>query len=201
MYVYGDMTAATKEKLAEQISEIQNKVATLQFDNGIGWELGTVPGAERFEQLRGMIKEAGVFSPGVVDVAESGFTAHRAYFDGSRPTAFLDDMQGKNIIINDRRELSGIVDADTVAYGDRLSCIGLARMALWTKSDPIDYINALCRGMGVAGEREALRLYTMYFCVDFMSEIGRAFNQDPVEAAPARVEKLNKIFSELCSKG
>ena len=39
MYVYDDMTTAEKEKLAKQIADMQNKVATLPFDNGFGWSL------------------------------------------------------------------------------------------------------------------------------------------------------------------
>ena len=209
--VFADMNAAARERLAEQISDIQNKVGTLAPGRGFGCtftpdDVDVLHASwfdyiARFDELRGRIRKAGVFSEDYVNELEAAMTAHRNYFDQIRPIPFLDDIQGKNIIVNNRHELSGIVDVDEIAYGDRIFNIALTQIALMADqtANPADYIYALCRRADVTAEgREALRLYTMHFCVEFMSEVGHAFNKDaPAPIDCARNEKLREIFVGL----
>jgi hypothetical protein len=47
-------------------------------------------------------------------------------------------------------------------------------------------------------QRQILDLYTAVFCVDFMSEIGQVFNQDPaVLVNQWTVQRLTGIFEDL----
>lgn len=208
--VYPDMNTAAKEKLAEQIVDMQNKVGTLPLGKGFGWTFTDqstdalkprwLDYAGKIEEKRTIIERLGIFPVSYVDELEKAMAAHRAYFDQVKPVPFLDDIQGKNVIINERHELSGVVDVDGITYGDRIFNIALTRMALLadTGIDPADYIDMLSRKTGMTADgKEALRLYTMQFCVDFMSEVGRAFNKDRADVDPVYVEQLKKVFASL----
>lgn len=46
-------------------------------------------------------------------------------------------------------------------------------------------------------EREILILYTLIFCVDFMSEKGMKFKDKIIEVNKCEVEELNKIYEKM----
>lgn len=49
-------------------------------------------------------------------------------------------------------------------------------------------------------EREILTLYTLVFCVDFMSEKGMKFKDEVVKVSENQIRHLNKIYEELYNK-
>ena len=56
-----------------------------------------------------------------------------------RPRVFFHDITTKNVIINDRGELSGIVDLDSMAFGDPLLTVALTRTSLLSRGERPDY--------------------------------------------------------------
>lgn len=91
---------------------------------------------------------------------------------------FLDDTTTKNVLI-DQGQLSGIVDVDTVCFGDPLLTPALTQMALLKSAFDTDYISFWAEALLLnLGGRRHLALYTAIFCVIFLSELGQQFNKE-----------------------
>ena len=134
----------------------------------------------------------------VVDRLERWMPTFDQSFAQVTPTPFLPDATTKNVIVYAGR-LSGIVDVDTVCFGDPLRTVGLTRMALLSMGAATEYIDFWTAAMGMREDRqEILDFYTATFCVDFLGEIGHAFNRNaPEPVATARQERLLTILSTL----
>lgn len=110
-------------------------------------------------------------------------------------TPFLHDITTKNVIVKSGR-LSGIVDVDSLCYGDPLHQIALTQMALLSEGPQTHYIDFLLNEFGPYS-RDLLRLYTAECCVGFLSELGQPFNGNVVAATMERKEKLESILRSL----
>ena len=96
---------------------------------------------------------------------------------------------------------SGIVDLDTIAFGDRLYFIALTRMPLLKSDYDTDYIDYLVSYFDLNPEQKSVSdFYTLLFCVDFMSEIGQMYNKDELlsisSVEKGRVESLYRQLIE-----
>ena len=120
------------------------------------------------------------------------------YFSAVRRIAFLDDITVKNVLIH-ARKLSGIVDVDVACYGDSLLTLGLTRMALLERGWDLEYVDSWAGELDLSSEqRQALRLYTALYCVDFLSEIGQEFNSNRAPGKEAwQVRHLLQILERL----
>ena len=65
----------------------------------------------------------------------------------------------------------------------------LTRMSLLNKGYDTEYVDAWCETLAVSDEQRAmLQFYTALFCVNFMGELGRAFNrQRPAAPVPQQL--------------
>ena len=60
-----------------------------------------------------------------------------------------------------------------------------------------DYTDHWCDVLGLTKEeREVVRFYTALFCLDFMSEFGKVFNQDVVGLDLERLALLEKTLKD-----
>jgi aminoglycoside phosphotransferase (APT) family kinase protein len=147
---------------------------------------------------RTRIERVGAVDPRHVDRVESLLPRFADYFSNVRPTPFLDDTTTRNVIVHEGR-LSGIVDVDSLCYGDPLFTVGLTRMALLNLNQPTDYIDHWLDLLGATTEqRSVVRFYTAVFCVNFLGEQGQQFNRaaaPPVD--PCEVERLLAILGLL----
>ena len=126
----------------------------------------------------------GVFDrSGVVDAEiDERVRARLGCFDGYlnriEPVPFLHDTTTKNVIIDGGRP-TGIVDVDTICFGDPLFTLSLTRMALLAHGNDTDYIDHWERHLNLTPEQHrASLLYTAIHCVAFLSELGQPFNSD-----------------------
>ena len=144
---------------------------------------------------RRRIERVGVVNPRHVDRVEALLPRHENYFAAVRPTPFLDDTTTRNVIVHDGR-LSGIVDVDSICYGDPFLPVGLTRMALLNMAQPTDYTDHWLDLLGATTEqRRVVRFYIAVFCVNFLGEQGQQFNRaaaPPVD--PLKVERLEAIL-------
>lgn len=102
-----------------------------------------------------------------------------AYLDSVSPRPFLDDTTTKNVPIHEGA-LTGVVDVDSVCFGDPLFAVALTRMALLSRDFDIDYIDYQCAALNLPDVQwAALDLYTTLSCVGFLSEFGQAFSEQP----------------------
>jgi hypothetical protein len=95
--------------------------------------------------------------------------------------------------------LSGIVDVDTVCFGDPLYTVALTKMSLLNLGNDLDYITCWCDRLRLTDEQfSVLDYYTAVFCVNFMSEVGQSFNKDrPQDYNLQTVRSLERHLDHL----
>lgn len=206
--VYPTLSIEQKRQIAQQIVDIQRRVATLPNAPGFGYAHShddrTLKPSwrdvidEHLERSRGRIRSARVIDEAVVERLGRAVAAQSDYIAHVEPGCFLDDTTTKNVIIANGR-LSGIVDVDVVCFGDPLYTLALTQMALLNLGYDHTYTDVWTDQLALNSEqRDALMLYTAIFCVAFMSEIGQRFNQDAAPPAdPAHICHLSAILDNL----
>ena len=157
----------------------------------------------RAELARG---QAWIAAAGVVSVEHAARVAARlpaaaAYCARIAPRPFLDDTTTKNVLVLDGR-LRGIVDVDCVCFGDPLFTVALTRMALLSRGWQTDYCEVWLDMLGAdAEQRRAVELYTAIFCVNFLGELGQAFNRvTPAPVAPEHVQLLLDVLEATLAR-
>jgi len=206
--VYGGLSDEQKRALAARIVGIQAAVATLPRARGFGYALAhddpslhpswpDVLGAE-LARSRRRLTAAGLLDPSLVDGVEALVAAHDGYLARVEPTAFLDDLTTKNVIVADGR-LSGIVDVDVVCFGDALLTPALTRVALASLGRDAAYVEHWLGLLSLTPDRRrAFEIYVALFCVGLLSEIGHRFNRaEPVAADEARVGRLLDLLRRI----
>lgn len=208
--VYKDLSTDQKKSLAKQITDIEQKVASLPQAKGYGYAKSyDDPNLLRtwFEVLEKNLKrsheriiKAGIFSPESVSRVRDKLLNHAKYFKQIMPVLFLDDATTKNVIVKDG-VITGIVDTDVVCFGDSLLTLALTRMSLISRNRDTFYTDFWEDELQInPDQKQAIKLYTLFFCVDFMSEMGHKFNRDVAEVDLKRVERLKELFEKLISE-
>jgi aminoglycoside phosphotransferase (APT) family kinase protein len=209
--VFPTLTRAQQRALAGRIVDIQRAVGQLPDGPGYGFAssyratdlLPSWAAVLRAELARA---REWITGAGVVDVAhvarvEACLPAFAAYCATIAPRPFLDDTTTKNVIIHDG-QLSGIVDVDCLCFGDPLYTVALTRMALLSRGWETAYIDDWLELLAVdAAQRAALELYTAIFCVNFLGELGQAFNRDaPAPVNEAHVARLLRVLDSTLAQ-
>ena len=162
LYELPSMSNQQLGRLAEQIVEIQRKVASFPQGNGFGWTPMLVPGRFKtwIELLERDIRALSA-APGGSDELGQGaqraayraklrtaIESQRAYLEAVQPTCFLDDLTTKNVIMLNG-ELQGIVDLDSVCYGDFLYWLALTEtvIVLDFGGDRLHYVDCLRKAL------------------------------------------------------
>lgn len=71
-------------------------------------------------------------------------------------------------------------------------------MALMSSGAELDYIDYWCdRIQANEEQRSVLRIYTALFCVDFMREVGQAFNKESAEIDWEWLERLKVCHTQI----
>lgn len=209
--VYATLSDQQKRQLAREIVAIQRMVAKLPAGQGFGYahsyEDPTLKPTWKdvvdasLERSRQRIRAGGVVDLEAVARVQAAVDAAAAYFSTIEPTCFLHDTTTKNVLVADGR-LSGIVDVDSVCFGDPLFTPALTQMALLSLGYDTRYVDAWAAELALEEtQRNALTLYTAVHCVGFLSELGQAFNRDqPVPVEAERVQQLLSILDRLLNE-
>ncbi len=187
--IYAELTIGQRAALAHTVASLQQRAGRLHEASGFGYALAydSVLEPEWTDVLsaslrrgRGWIDRSSVVAPDWADRVEAKLSRMIDTFVDVRPRAFLHDVTTKNVIVHDG-VLSGIVDVDSMAFGDPLWTVALTRMSLLAMREPTDYIDAqvdaLANGGAVVSEAR-LNLYTALHGLSFLGELGQAFNRD-----------------------
>ena len=149
----GSMSRTQITRLAEQMVELQQRVAGLPESTGFGWApIGRNGPLQEWTQVFGETAPAAAVDEdtimgrfrGRLRRVRSGL---EPYFRTVRPRCFLDDLTLKNALVHDGA-LSGVIDVDFACYGDPLLAIGAhtglhrrgrrrAGKFLWRGADPV----------------------------------------------------------------
>jgi len=203
-HVYDTLTSAERQSIAEEVCRIQRIVGALPEGRGYGFvRLPSEPGRASWSDVidgslarsRGRIEAAGLVSPRPIDRVAAHAKRFHQYFSRVRPTAFLDDVTTKNVLVHAGR-FSGIVDVDWLCFGDSLFAVALTRTALLSAGANLEYTDHWCDVLGLTSEeRGVVRFYTAVFCVDFMSEFGQRFSQGVERLDLERLARLEEILN------
>ena len=141
--------------------------------------------------------QAGIFDPNVVTQIEYIAELLRDYFAAVQPTPFLHDTTTKNVIV-DNGKLSGIVDVDSLCFGDPLLVPALTNMALLASNQATDYVDYWLSHLALDSmQRRVFAFYTVQYCVDFMGSVGQVFNGNNMDNDKTYCQRLSTLFEEL----
>ena len=206
-HVYTGLSSIDKDGIARAMVAIGDKLDGLPPVKGYGYLKSLEDPGEadwllvcrnHLERSREGILTHGIFPEEYVDRAEVLAASFSRYLEKVAPTPFLDDATTKNVLIHEGR-LSGIVDVDTLGFGDPLYQVALTRMSLLAAGQDTEYTDRWFQLLGNGPEKHNIfNLYTLFFCVDFMAEVGGVFNKDePVYADPEYISGLKDLFEIL----
>lgn len=210
--VYEDLNSSQRKRIAEDIAHIQNQVAsTLPHGEGFGF---TNSYNEKnlykdwysvlnnhLNRSKEWIESVGFVDSQVVERVRDKLDKYKEYFDSIQPIPFLHDTTTKNVLVS-CGNIVGIVDIDSICFGDPLFVPALTNMSLLSKGYETDYINYWLNAVKATNYQHlVVKFYTAMFCVNFLGEIGQNFNQAPQKIHSAKnyqlKEKLEKILNEL----
>lgn len=209
--VYPYLTANQKHQIADQIITIQKSVATLPIGKGYGYARSADDSAlhpqwinvleASIQRSQQRFEATGFTAHHAVNRVKQAMNTHRNYFEDVKPICFLDDTTTKNVLVDASGHLSGIVDADAVAFGDPLLTLALTRMSLLSSGYDTDYTDYWAAQLSLTSDQQqAVNLYTALYCLDFMSELGQSFNKEaPIALDQAKATRLMNILESLLS--
>lgn len=204
--VYPELTAGGKVVLAGRMAALQRAVATLPLCRMYGdapsyaepgahgsWESVV---AANIATCRGRVQGNPLLRGADIDRLDAAAAALKADFAGVEARAFLDDATTKNVIVTADGRLSGIVDVDTVCFGDPLFALALTRAAFAKLGYDSVYTDVWAEALGLGAKgRRRLSFYTALFAAILLSEHGLRFNRDTdVEIERGGVGRLRAIF-------
>nr|WP_257032060.1 aminoglycoside phosphotransferase family protein [Paraburkholderia bryophila] len=117
------------------------------------------------------------------------------YFDTLRPVCFLHDLTIKNVLVDDN-ELSGLIDFDSVCYGDPLLVLGttLAHIDTLVGERGRRYAEALLRCWAPQGERRrATGFYASLWVIGFLAAAIEQGNAASVHFLTPVVDQLLRV--------
>ena len=191
-HVYSSLSDDQKRWISAWVVDLQRRTATLPQGPGFGYadsyEDPTLLPTWRdvmlgsLERSRRYILSASVVDVEVVDRVAARLAGFDGYLSRIEPVPFLHDTTTKNVIIDERGNPTGIVDVDSLCFGDPLWTLALTRMALLAHGRGTAYTDHWERHLNLTAEQHrASLLYTALHCVAFLAELGQPFNN---ESAP-----------------
>ncbi|RKF31525.1 phosphotransferase family protein [Paraburkholderia fungorum] len=135
-YELPQMRREEMTRVAEAVTDYQKRVGCLPHSDGFGWS--QIGGHPTFAQWTNIFGEPANDSISADATPLSQLRARlravrrsvEPHFASISPTCFLDDLTTKNVLV-EHGVLQGVIDCDTVCYGDPLMSVGttLAHLA------------------------------------------------------------------------
>jgi len=185
-HVFDSLNEKQSERIAEAVVEFQCRVSQrlpAATHGGFGWgAIGARLPHARWTDVFGEPAPAAFHAATLARADTSALDRFRArlglvrasledYFNTLRPVCFLHDLTIKNVLVDDG-ELSGLIDFDTVCYGDPLLVLGttLAHIDTLVGEPGRAYAAALLRCWAPQGERRrATGFYASQWVIGFLS--------------------------------
>ncbi|MEM7499425.1 MAG: phosphotransferase [Pseudomonadota bacterium] len=186
--IFEALPAARRRELAFELAALNRCLDALPDGSGYGFTLsenGPFPHLRWIDVLEAelarsqrRIEAAGAVSLHWVEAVRSDVSRLVGALSHVPPRPFLHDITTKNVIIDGRR-LSGIVDVDSLCYGDVLYLPGLITAILRAYDYDLNYAEDWLDALGAdAAGRRRTALYARIHAVGLLSEIGHSFNRD-----------------------
>ena len=194
--VYASMTSSQRREVALEIASYQNLVGDHfeAYPQRFGYL--TLPTPEKVASLdtswgdviarlhtRSLSRLAttNLLDEASIESFVGCFDKRRGHLDALEPRAFLHDTTTKNVLIDKDGGLCGVVDTDSLCFGDPILPMALTHVSLTYRGLDCerDYVLPWFEAMGF-GEAERWRLdfYRALVAIDFISELGQTFNSE-----------------------
>lgn len=204
--VFNKLSDNNLKNIAEEISNIQNKISNLNIEWNWFW-FARFPNDSNLkiswkdlllsdlDKAKKWINENKIFSEDYVVKVKEKIKKYNSYISQVKPKPFLDDITTKNVIINNW-VFNWIVDFDQVCFWDKLYNIALIKMALLKQDNSLNYVSYLIENLKLSQiEIKIIDLYLLIFCVTFMWEKWKKFNKEIAwEINKNEINKLKNIF-------
>jgi len=120
------------------------------------------------------------------------------YFSRVASVFYYDDMSSKNVIVRDGR-FAGLVDLDTVAFGDPLEGVGRIEASWYGAAYGRTYADALMEALDLAPEeRTMVSVYAVLNRIYWLSERGIKFNGNTsAQVDPAAVDRDRIVIDHM----
>ncbi|MEI6553429.1 MAG: phosphotransferase, partial [bacterium] len=195
--------------LAKDIANIFNQMSKIPTNGKFGWigadESGLVDSwAEIMKQdkIEERNNQTGLVGDILVKKEKELFEKYKPYFDTVKSTLYYDDISSKNVIIHDGK-FAGLIDLDTVIYGDPLEAVGAIKTCWYGTHHGEVYTNALENELGLNDEQKKIvTVYALFNRILWLSEKGVKFNENTStdvdeEAVKKDREVIDGLFLEL----
>ena len=183
------MSQAQRDKLAWQLMDCQKIVGSLPMSRRYGYarEPELAPHESWMDFLLAELRRASGAGTNWNARLEHAIRSQAGELEAVQPRAFLHDITTKNVIV-EHGSLSGIVDVDDLCYGDPLWHIALTRMGLLSiDAGDLGYVESLLEHGGWEAGFHTLDLYTALMALEFISELTRDSNGNPMDRSAALV--------------
>jgi len=185
-YAFSTLSDTQSERIAEAVTAFQRRVTErlpAPPEGGFGWAaIGERAPQARWTEIFGAPIPQAQLAEMLARVDATPLERFRArlglarasledYFDTLRPVCFLDDLTIKNVLV-DNGELSGLIDLDTVCYGDPLLVLGatLAHIDSEVGEHGRAYARALLHHWSPEGvQRRATGFYACLWIIGFLT--------------------------------
>lgn len=212
-FVIQDLSEQDLKNLAQEISSIIKVLRTIPTDGKFG-PVETEVGApfssweDVLEKMLNTIKERNLKTQAVGDDLIQLFSQllekYKDYFSKVASEFYFDDMNSKNVMIN-AGKFSGLVDLDSVIYGDPLDLVGTIKTSWFGTSYGKFYTDSIEKYLELGDkEKEMVTVYAILNKIYWTSEIGIQFNENtkPVvdwEKVKANKEQISLLLAEIGS--
>jgi len=186
--VISSLTEQQLKDIAHEIAFISKKLSSLPTTGMFGWIGGRendAPFSSWLKLLSNMRKDVternaqtGVVSEKYISMLKIIIQKYREYFRTVPSIFYYDDMSSKNVLIHGGKFV-GLVDLDTVAYGDPLEGIGRIEASWYGTAYGTTYTNAIMSELGLdKRQKEIVSVYAILNRIFSLSERGIKFNEN-----------------------
>ncbi len=196
--IYPTLSIQQKRDVAFQVAKIQQKVHLLRkrhFETISPWVdvINSIVSRSEQEILAKDEKD----NP-YIDYTQYQIQAYQHYFSTVKPVAFLYDLNVRNVIV-DEGVVTGIIDVDSMWYGDPLLAIGRSKTILMTMREDTEFISAWCNYLNLSEHQlNVVNFYTLLYSVRFMGTLGQKLNGNySLQTDPKISGLLEKIADEM----
>ena len=177
------------KNIAKELVKIIKKLSKLSTNGKFGWvgnERGPLYNTwlEILKPTKVIArdKKTGVVGDAYIKQVKNVLKKYKAYFDNVKSTFYYDDMSSKNVIIH-KGKFVGLVDLDTMAYGDPLEAVGRIKASWYGTNYGNTYTKAMENGLKLSmSEKEIVTVYAFLNRVHWLSEKGIKFNKNTSKA-------------------
>ncbi|MFH1427424.1 MAG: phosphotransferase [Patescibacteria group bacterium] len=193
--------------IAKEISIIIKKLATIPTNGKFGWIgssqqplhdtwLEVLQPSKIIERN----KKTGVVGSTYIKMVHKILEKYKDYFNNVKSTFYYNDMSSKNVLIH-QGKFSGLVDLDSMAYGDPLEAIGRIKASWYGTKYGKTYTDAVEKNLDLNNnQKEIVTVYAFLNRVHWLSERGIQFNKNTSAAINQKAVKNDKkIIDALAS--